>query len=105
MHPKTFHFPAENSSDLAAEHHFTPSPRPRSLLKKHRLQEEKDGLGEGKETALREELEAHPAPSSLPEPNDSQPEAEEKTSSEDLAPEVSAPAELPAVFSHPGLGI
>lgn len=77
----------ENSSSLEALNHFTPSPRPRSMLKKHRLQEEKDGLGEEKETALREELEAHPAPSSLPEPNDSQPEAEEKTFSEDLDPE------------------
>nr|KAF6346973.1 microtubule associated protein 9 [Pipistrellus kuhlii] len=78
---------AENSSSLKAENHFTPSPRPRSMLKKHRLQEEKDGLGEEKEAALREELEAHPAPPSLPEPNDSQPEAEEKTFSEDLDPE------------------
>lgn len=66
------------------------------MLKKHRLQEEKDGLGEERETALWEELEAHPAPSSLPEPKDRQPEAEEKTFSEDLDPEVSIPAELPS---------
>ncbi|ELK37303.1 PREDICTED: microtubule-associated protein 9 [Myotis davidii] len=78
---------AENSSSLEAENHFTPSPRPRSMLTKHRLQEEKDGLGGERETALREELEAHPAPSSLPEPKDRQPEAEEKTFSEDLDPE------------------
>uniref|UniRef100_G1NTD4 Microtubule associated protein 9 n=1 Tax=Myotis lucifugus TaxID=59463 RepID=G1NTD4_MYOLU len=78
---------SENSSSLEAENHFTPSPRPRSMLKKHRLQEEKDGLGEERETALREELEAHPAPSSLPELKERQPEAEEKTFSEDLDPE------------------
>ncbi|XP_070271532.1 microtubule-associated protein 9 isoform X3 [Myotis yumanensis] len=78
---------SENSSSLEAENHFTPLPRPRSMLKKHRLQEEKDGLGEERETALREELEAHPAPSSLPEPKDRQPEAEEITFSEDLDPE------------------
>ncbi|XP_036171112.1 microtubule-associated protein 9 isoform X7 [Myotis myotis] len=77
----------ENSSSLEAENHFTPSPRPRSMLKKHRLQEEKDGLGEERETALREELEAHPAPSSLPELKERQSEAEEKTFSEDLDPE------------------
>lgn len=70
------------------------------MLKKHRLQEEKDGRGEEKEAALREELEAHPAPPSLPEPNDSQPEAEEKTFSEDLDPEVSTPAELPSCVLH-----
>lgn len=83
MKPKPRILPIKNTS---SENHFTPSPRPRSMLKKHRLQEEKDGLGEETETALLEELEAHPAPPFLPEPNDSQPEAEEKTFSEDLDP-------------------
>lgn len=85
---------AENSSSLEAENHFTPSPRPRSLLRKHTLRQEKDGLGEEKETALQKELEAHPAPSSLLGPNDRQREAEEKASPESLDPEVSTPAEL-----------
>lgn len=66
------------------------------MLTKHRLQEEKDGLGGERETALREELEAHPAPSALPEPKDRQPGAEEETFSEDLDPEVSIPADLPS---------
>lgn len=76
-----------NSSSLEAENHFTPSPRPRSMLKRHSLREDKGGPGEETETALCDELEAHSAPSSLPGPNDRQQEAEKKAFSEDLDPE------------------
>ncbi|KAF5923435.1 hypothetical protein HPG69_006606 [Diceros bicornis minor] len=85
---------AENSSSLEADDHFKPSPRPRSMLKKHSLREEKDGPGEDKETALHEESEAHSAPSSLPRLNGRQLEAEKKAFSENLGPEVSTAAEL-----------
>nr|KAF6480988.1 microtubule associated protein 9 [Molossus molossus] len=83
-----------NSSSLEAENHFTPSPRPRSLLKRHSLREDKGGPGEEKETALCDQRETHSASSSLLGPNDRQREAEKKASSEDLDPEVSTPAEL-----------
>ncbi|XP_058406226.1 microtubule-associated protein 9 isoform X2 [Diceros bicornis minor] len=78
---------SENSSSLEADDHFKPSPRPRSMLKKHSLREEKDGPGEDKETALHEESEAHSAPSSLPRLNGRQLEAEKKAFSENLGPE------------------
>ncbi|KAM7142529.1 microtubule-associated protein 9 isoform 3-T4 [Molossus nigricans] len=76
-----------NSSSLEAENHFTPSPRPRSLLKRHSLREDKGGPGEEKETTLCDELETHSASSSLLGPNDRQREAEKKAFSEDLDPE------------------
>nr|KAF6480990.1 microtubule associated protein 9 [Molossus molossus] len=78
---------AGNSSSLEAENHFTPSPRPRSLLKRHSLREDKGGPGEEKETALCDQRETHSASSSLLGPNDRQREAEKKASSEDLDPE------------------
>ncbi|XP_057585176.1 microtubule-associated protein 9 [Hippopotamus amphibius kiboko] len=76
---------SENNSTLEADNHFKPSPRPRSMLKKHSHREEKDGLGGDKETALHEELEAHSVPSVLPRLNGRQPDAE-NAFSENLAP-------------------
>ncbi|XP_059972603.1 microtubule-associated protein 9 isoform X2 [Mesoplodon densirostris] len=78
---------SENNSSLEADNHFKPSPRPRSMLRKHSHREEKDRLGEDKDTALHEELEAHSAPSCLPRLNGRQPEAEENVFSENLDPE------------------
>ncbi|KAJ8782494.1 hypothetical protein J1605_010202, partial [Eschrichtius robustus] len=77
----------ENNSSLEADNHFKPSPRPRSMLKKHSHREEKDSLGEDKDTALHEELEAHSAPSFLSSLNGRQPEAEKNAFSENLDPE------------------
>ncbi|XP_010967918.2 microtubule-associated protein 9 isoform X1 [Camelus bactrianus] len=77
----------ENNSSLEADKHFKPSPRPRSMLKKHSHREEKDGLGEDRETTLREELDAHSVPASLPQLNGGQPEAEKHAVSENLDPE------------------
>eukprot|EP00071_Canis_lupus_P025689 XP_022259246.1 microtubule-associated protein 9 isoform X2 [Canis lupus familiaris] len=77
---------SENNSSPEANNHFKPSPRPRSMLKKHSHGEEKDGPGEGKTPALREELEARSAPSPLPKLNDGQLEAEKKLASENLDP-------------------
>ncbi|EQB77392.1 tyrosine-protein phosphatase non-receptor type 11 isoform 1 [Camelus ferus] len=79
----------KNNSSLEADKHFKPSPRPRSMLKKHSHREEKDGLGEDRETTLREELDAHSVPASLPQLNGGQPEAEKHAVSENLDPEVS----------------
>ncbi|XP_049564796.1 LOW QUALITY PROTEIN: microtubule-associated protein 9 [Orcinus orca] len=79
---------SENNSSLEADNHFKPSPRPRSMLKKHSHREEKDRLGEDKDTALHEELEAYYAPSFLPRLNGRQPEAEKNAFSENLDPEV-----------------
>ncbi|XP_057402191.1 microtubule-associated protein 9 isoform X2 [Balaenoptera acutorostrata] len=78
---------SENNSSLEADNHFKPSPRPRSMLKKHSHREEKDSLGEDKDTALHEELEAHSAPSFLSSLNGRQPEAEKNAFSENLDPE------------------
>ena len=78
-HIKTAYFSTENSSSLEADNHFKPSPRPRSMLKRHNHKEEKEGLGEDKTTALREELEARSAPSPLPKLSDRQLEAEKKS--------------------------
>uniref|UniRef100_A0A8C9E093 Microtubule-associated protein 9-like n=1 Tax=Phocoena sinus TaxID=42100 RepID=A0A8C9E093_PHOSS len=78
---------AENNSSLEADNHLKPSPRPRSMLKKHSHKEEKDRLGEDKDTALHEELEAYSAPSFLPRLNGRQPEAEKNAFSENLDPE------------------
>ncbi|XP_059868214.1 microtubule-associated protein 9-like isoform X3 [Delphinus delphis] len=78
---------SENNSSLEADNHFKPSPRPRSMLKKHSHREEKDRLGEDKDTALHEELEAYSAPSFLPRLNGRQPEAEKNAFSENLDPE------------------
>lgn len=64
------------------------------MLKKQSHREEKEALGEEKETALHEELEAHCAPLSLPRLNGRQLEAEEKAFSENLDPEVSTTVEL-----------
>lgn len=88
------YFSAENNSSLEADNHFKPSPRPRSMLKKHSHREEKDRLGEDKDTALHEELEAYSAPSFLLRLNGRQPEAEKNAFSENLDPEVSATAKL-----------
>ncbi|KAF6095293.1 microtubule associated protein 9 [Phyllostomus discolor] len=78
---------ADTSSSQEAEKPYTPLPRPRTMLKKHSLREEKDGQGEEKETAPHEESEVHAAPLSLPEPNDRQLENEKKAISENLDPE------------------
>ncbi|XP_067592690.1 microtubule-associated protein 9 isoform X2 [Pseudorca crassidens] len=78
---------SENNSSLEADNHFKPSPRPRSMLKKHSHREEKDRLGEDKDTALHEELEAYSAPSFLLRLNGRQPEAEKNAFSENLDPE------------------
>ena len=89
-----FFFPAENSSSHEAEKHFITLPRPRSMLKKRSLGEEKDRQGEEKETALHEELEVQAAPVSLPGPSDRQLGDEKKAISENLDPEVSVAAEI-----------
>ncbi|XP_045058655.2 microtubule-associated protein 9 isoform X3 [Desmodus rotundus] len=78
---------SENSSSHEAEKHFIPLPRPRSMLKKRSLGEEKDRQGEEKETALHEELEVQAAPVSLPGPSDRQLGDEKKAISENLDPE------------------
>ncbi|KAM9086380.1 microtubule-associated protein 9 isoform 5-T5 [Megaptera novaeangliae] len=78
---------SENNSSLEADNHFKPSPRPRSMLKKHSHREEKDSLGEDKDTALHEELEAHSAHSFLSSLNGRQPEAEKNAFSGNLDPE------------------
>ncbi|XP_002924383.1 microtubule-associated protein 9 isoform X1 [Ailuropoda melanoleuca] len=94
---------SENSSSLEADNHFKPSPRPRSMLKRHNHKEEKEGLGEDKTTALREELEARSAPSPLPKLSDRQLEAEKKSFSENLDPEdpwVTSLSSLPLKESH-----
>ena len=99
---ETWYFSTENNSSPEANNHFKPSPRPRSMLKKHSHGEEKDGPGEGKTPALCEELEARSAPSPLPKLNDGQLEAEKKLASENLDPKVSTTAELcsrPEVFA------
>lgn len=79
--------PSENNSSLEADNHFKPSPRPRSMLKKHSHGEKKDSLGDDKETVPHEELEAHSTPSFLPRLNGRQPEAEKNAFSENLDPE------------------
>lgn len=104
-HLKTLYFLAEKNSNLEADNHFRPSPRPRSMLKTHSHKEEKDGPGEDKTTALREELEPHSAPSPLPALNDGQLEAEKKAFSENLDPEVSATVQLLNLFLNSGLCI
>lgn len=88
------YFSAENNSSLEADSQFKPSPRPRSMLKKHSHGEKKDSLGNNKETVPHEDLEGHSTPSFLPRPNDRQPEAERNAFSENLDPEVSTVAEL-----------
>ncbi|OWK14497.1 MAP9 [Cervus elaphus hippelaphus] len=77
----------ENNSSLEADNHFKPSPRPRSMLKKHSHGEKKDSLGDDKETVPHEEFEAHSTPSFLPRVNGRQPEAEKNAFSENLDPE------------------
>ncbi|KAM5159522.1 microtubule-associated protein 9 [Callospermophilus lateralis] len=72
---------AENSSSLETDDHFKPLPLPRSLLRKSRHVEEKERLGEDKETALSEDFNSAP---SLPSLDGRQLEAEEKTFSENL---------------------
>ncbi|KAF3818556.1 hypothetical protein GH733_011973 [Mirounga leonina] len=79
--------PDESSRDLEANNPFKPSPRPRSMLKKHSPGDVKEGLGEDKTTALHEQLEAHSAPPPLPKLSDSQLEAEKKSFSGTLDPE------------------
>lgn len=93
-HLKTFYFSAENSSSLEADNHFKPSPRPRSMLKKRSLREEKAGLGEDKEAALHEELAARSAPLPLARLNGGHLGAEKQAFSENPDPEVSTTAEL-----------
>ncbi|XP_027369317.1 microtubule-associated protein 9 isoform X2 [Bos indicus x Bos taurus] len=78
---------SENNSSLEADSQFKPSPRPRSMLKKHSHGEKKDSLGNNKETVPHEDLEGHSTPSFLPRPNDRQPEAERNAFSENLDPE------------------
>ncbi|XP_012582368.1 PREDICTED: microtubule-associated protein 9 isoform X2 [Condylura cristata] len=83
--------PSENRS-VEADNYVKPSPRPRSLLKKHSQREEKDGL-EDKETALPEECKAweelvtRPAPLPPPRLNGGQAEAEKTTCLENPDPE------------------
>ncbi|XP_065760193.1 microtubule-associated protein 9 isoform X3 [Muntiacus reevesi] len=79
--------PSENNSSLEADNHFKPSPRPRSMLKKHSHGERKDSLGDDKETVPHKELEANSTPSLLPRLNGRQPEAEKNAFSENLDPE------------------
>ncbi|KAM8766007.1 microtubule-associated protein 9 isoform 2-T3 [Rhynchonycteris naso] len=81
------HTSSEKSSSFEGENPVTPTPRPRSLLKRHSIGEDKEGRGEEKETALREGLEAPSAPPSLPGPDDGQLEAEKQALSENLDPE------------------
>lgn len=64
------------------------------MLKKHSHGEEKDGLGEEKEAALCEEVEARSAPLPLPRLRGRQLEAERKAVPENIDPEVSTAAEL-----------
>ena len=97
---KALYFSAENNSSLEADNHFKPSPRPRSMLKKHSHGEKKDSLGDDKETVPHEELEAHSTPSFLPRLNGRQPEAEKNAFSENLDPEVSTVAELCFEFRY-----
>ncbi|KAF6306615.1 microtubule associated protein 9 [Rhinolophus ferrumequinum] len=78
---------SENSGSLEVDNRLTPSPRPRSMLKKHSHGEEKDGLGEEKEAALREEVEALSAPLPLPRLRGRQLEAERKAFPENIDPE------------------
>ncbi|XP_070625051.1 microtubule-associated protein 9 isoform X5 [Bos indicus] len=78
---------SENNSSLEADSQFKPSPRPRSMLKKHNHGEKKDSLGNNKETVPHEDLEGHSTPSFLPRPNGRQPEAERNAFSENLDPE------------------
>ncbi|XP_061239885.1 microtubule-associated protein 9 isoform X5 [Bos javanicus] len=78
---------SENNSSLEADSQFKPSPRPRSMLKKHSHGEKKDSLGNNKETVPHEDLEGHSTPSFLPRPNGRQPEAERNAFSENLDPE------------------
>ncbi|KAM6148020.1 microtubule-associated protein 9 [Erethizon dorsatum] len=73
---------AQNSSSLETDEHFKPSPRPRSMLKKNSRVEEKEELGEEKETALGDDLD--PAPSSLPELGVRETEAEKDAFSGNL---------------------
>uniref|UniRef100_A0A8D1RW17 Microtubule-associated protein 9 n=1 Tax=Sus scrofa TaxID=9823 RepID=A0A8D1RW17_PIG len=73
-----------NNNSLEADNHFEPSPRPRSMLKKHNHREGKDGQGEDKETALHEELEVLSAPPYLSRPNGRQSEAENNAVSENV---------------------
>lgn len=91
---KALYFSAENNSSLEADSQFKPSPRPRSMLKKHSHGEKKDSLRDNRETVPHEDLEAHSTPSFLPRLNDRQPEAEKNAFSENLDPEVSTVAEL-----------
>uniref|UniRef100_A0A4X1U6Z4 Microtubule-associated protein 9 n=1 Tax=Sus scrofa TaxID=9823 RepID=A0A4X1U6Z4_PIG len=74
---------------VISDNHFEPSPRPRSMLKKHNHREGKDGQGEDKETALHEELEVLSAPPYLSRPNGRQSEAENNAVSENVDTEVS----------------
>ncbi|XP_035937332.2 microtubule-associated protein 9 isoform X1 [Halichoerus grypus] len=78
---------SESSRGLEANNPFKPSPRPRSMLKKHSPGDVKDGLGEDKTTVLHEQVEAHSAPLPLPKLSDSQLEAEKKSFSGTLDPE------------------
>ncbi|XP_055261110.1 microtubule-associated protein 9 isoform X2 [Moschus berezovskii] len=78
---------SENNSSIEADNQFKPSPRPRSMLKKHSHGEKKDSLEDNKETIPHRELEAHSTPSFLPRLNSRQPEAEKNAFSENLGPE------------------
>nr|XP_025124012.1 microtubule-associated protein 9 isoform X3 [Bubalus bubalis] len=78
---------SENNSSLEADSQFKPSPRPRSMLKKHSHGEKKDSLGNNKETLPYEDLEGHSTPSFLPRLSGRQPEAERNAFSENLDPE------------------
>nr|XP_020035927.1 microtubule-associated protein 9 [Castor canadensis] len=74
--------PSGNSSSLETDDHFKPLPRPRSMLKKNGLTEEKERLGEDKETALSENLDS--APPSLARLNGRQLKAEKRALAEHL---------------------
>ncbi|XP_066135717.1 microtubule-associated protein 9 isoform X2 [Saccopteryx bilineata] len=98
------HTSSEKSSSFEAGNHVTPTPRPRSLLKRHSIGEEKEGRGEEKETALCEGLEAPSAPPPLPGPDDGQLEAEKQALSANLDPEDPWVTSLSSSYLKESLG-
>ncbi|XP_007942187.1 microtubule-associated protein 9 [Orycteropus afer afer] len=92
----------DNSCDTDA--HFKPSPRPRSMLKKNSLREEKEMLEEDKEIILGEELDLRSVPCSPPRLNGRLLEAEKRSFSEDLDPECPSVTSLVSSSLKESLG-
>ncbi|XP_012861625.1 microtubule-associated protein 9 [Echinops telfairi] len=91
-------FGSENNS-LDADAHFKPSPLPRNMLKKNSPREEKEMVGEDKESIVGEELDSPSASYSLPRLNGLLLETEKSSFSEGLDPEEGPSLTSPSSLS------